>query len=324
MRCDAGGMVVSRLIAFRCLSALATLLVVSAIIFWMVEWLPGDTAERLLGRDATAAGLAALRDKLQLGVSPWSRYGHWLVAFVQGDLGTSVSSGRPVADVLAGPSANTLLLTGVVLVLYFPLSLGLGVWGAVRQGGVADHVVLLFTLIGMCIPEYVVAIALTSVFAVKFGWLPPLALIDQAHTLPELIRTLALPTITLTAAMTAYGVRMTRECLIDVLRSGYVDMAHLKGIAPHRVLFLHALPNALGPALNVTALNIAWLTGGIVIVETIFNFPGLGRLLVDAINIKDVPVILAVSLLLTGVYVLCNLLADIGSLIFNPKLRSVR
>ncbi len=150
----------SRLIAFRCLSALATLVVVSVIVFWMVEWLPGDAAERLLGRDATAAGLAALRDKLQLGIAPWSRYGHWLAGVARGEFGTSITSGRPVADVLAGPAGNTLLLTGIVLVLYFPLSLGLGVWAAVRQGRAADLAVQLFTLIGMCQPEYVVAIAL--------------------------------------------------------------------------------------------------------------------------------------------------------------------
>ncbi len=308
----------------RCLSAVITLLVVSAIIFWMVEWLPGDAAERLLGRESTAALLASLRDKLQLGISGWARYGAWLYGIVRGDLGTSIASDRPVVDVIAGPAANTLLLSTVVLILYFPLSLGLGIWAAVRQGRATDHAVLLFTLLGMCIPEYVVAIALTSLFAVKLGWLPPLALIDQAHTLPDLIRTLLLPTLTLTAAMTAYAVRMTRECLIDVLRSGYIEMAHLKGTAPKRILLVHALPNALGPALNVTALNVAWLTGGIVVVETIFNFPGLGRLLVDAINFKDVPVILAVSLLLTAIYIACNLVADIGSLLFNPKLRGSR
>ncbi len=174
----------------------------------------------------------------------------------------------------------------------------------------------------MCVPEYVVGILLTMVFALALPWFPPLALIDQVHDLAGLLRVLFLPAVTLTAAMTAYAVRLMRENLIDVLDSGYVQMARLKGLPRWRVLLWHALPNALGPALNVTALNIAWLMGGIVVVETVFNFPGLGRLLVDSISLKDVPVILAASLLLTVVYILCNLAADIASLLLNPKLRA--
>jgi peptide/nickel transport system permease protein len=176
-------------------------------------------------------------------------------------------------------------------------------------------------ILGMCVPEFVVGIALIAIFAMTLHWFPPLALIDRAHSFGSFVRMLFLPAVTLTIAMTAYAVRMMRENLIEVLDSGYVQMARLKGLPRWRVLLWHALPSALGPAINVTALNIAWLMGGIVVVETVFNFPGLGRLLIDAIDLKDIPVILGVSLLLTAVYILCNLLADIAVLLLNPKLR---
>jgi peptide/nickel transport system permease protein len=312
----------ARLILSRVALALVSLLAVSVILFWCVEWLPGDTATRILGRDATAASLAVLRQKLHLDLPASARYLRWLVAVLHGDFGTSLVADRPVLDYVWGRAANTLTLAAFVLALYLPLSLGLGLWTAVARGRAADHVVSILVIFGMCVPEFVVGIVLTIIFALMLPWFPPLALIDQAHGFLDLLHILFLPAVTLTAAMTAYAVRLMRESLIDVLDSGYVQMARLKGLPRRRVLLRHALPNALGPALNVTALNIAWLMGGIVVVETVFNFPGLGRLLVDAISLKDIPVILAASLLLTVVYVLCNLLADIASLLLNPKLRA--
>lgn len=312
----------ARLILSRSALALVSLLAVSVIIFWCVEWLPGDTATRILGRDATAESLALLRQKLHLDLPASMRYLHWLAGALRGDFGMSLVADRPVLDYVWGRAANTLTLAAFVLALYTPLSIGLGLWTAVSRGRAADHLVSILVIFGMCVPEYVVGILLTMVFALALPWFPPLALIDQAHGFLDLLHVLFLPAVTLTAAMTAYAVRLMRENLIDVLESGYVQMARMKGLPRWRVLLWHALPNALGPALNVTALNIAWLMGGIVVVETVFNFPGLGRLLVDSISLKDVPVILAASLLLTAVYILCNLLADIASLLLNPKLRT--
>ncbi len=311
----------ARLILSRTTLALISLLAVSIIIFWCVEWLPGDAATRILGRNATPEALALLRHKLHLDLPGWQRYLTWLGGALRGDFGVSLVADRPVLDYVRGRAANTLTLAVFVLVLYVPLSIGLGLWTAVARGRTADHVVSVLVILGMCVPEYVVGILLTMIFALALPWFPPLALIDQVHDLPGLVHVLFLPAMTLTSAMTAYAVRLMRENLIDVLESGYVQMARLKGLPRWRVLIWHALPNALSPALNVTALNIAWLMGGIVVVETVFNFPGLGRLLVDSISLKDVPVILAASLLLTVVYILCNLAADIASLLLNPKLR---
>ena len=312
----------ARLILSRSALALVSLLAVSIIIFWCVEWLPGDTATRILGRDATAESLAVLRQKLQLDLPASVRYLHWLAGVLRGDLGISLVADRPVLDYVWGRAANTLTLAAFVLALYTPLSLVLGLWTAVSRGKLSDHVVSILVIFGMCVPEYVVGILLMMIFALTLPWFPPLALIDQVHDFFGLLHFLFLPAVTLTAAMTAYAVRLMRENLIDVLESGYVQMARLKGLPRWRVLLWHALPNAVGPALNVTALNIAWLMGGIVVVETVFNFPGLGRLLVDSVGLKDVPVILAASLLLTVVYILCNLAADIASMLLNPKLRT--
>jgi peptide/nickel transport system permease protein len=310
-----------RLIATRIAFALVALVAVSALIFWCVEWLPGDAASRILGRDATPEVLAVLRHKLHLDVSAPQRYFQWLGGVMRGDLGTSLAANQPVLNYLWSRAANTSELAGFVLVLYTPLSIVLGIWTAMARGRAVDNIASILVILGMCVPEFVVGIALIAIFAMTLHWFPPLALIDRAHSFGSFVSMLFLPAMTLTIAMTAYAVRMMRENLIEVLDSGYVQMARLKGLPRWRVLVFHALPSALGPALNVTALNIAWLMGGIVVVETVFDFPGLGRLLIDAIDLKDIPVILAVSMLLTAVYIFCNLVADIAVLLLNPKLR---
>src|SRR5438309_5397085 len=311
-----------RLVASRIILSLFSLLVVSWAIFWAVEWLPGDTAARVLGREASAESVRVLRARLHLADPPLVRYGHWLEHFVQGDWGESLAADRPVVRYVFPRLRNTLILAGLALGLYLILSLTIGVVTALFHGQVLDTWLSVLTLVGMSMPEFVVGILLVLVFAVAVPLFPPLALMDQVKTFPGLLYTLSLPILTLTAAMTAYAVRMMRDNLIDVLESDYVQMATLKGLPRVRVVLRHALPNALGPALNVTALNIAWLMGGVVVVETVFNFPGLGRLLVDSISLKDVPVILAASLLLTAVYILANLVADVLVLVLNPRLRA--
>lgn len=310
-----------RLVATRIAFAVISLAVVSALIFWAVEWLPGDAASRILGRDATPEGLTLLRHKLHLDLSAPQRYLEWLGDAVRGDFGVSLAANRPVLGYVWSRAANTTELAGLVLLFYVPLSIGLGIWTAMSRGRAVDTIASVLVILGMCVPEFVVGIVLIVVFALMLRWFPPLALIDRADSLASLLRMLFLPAVTLTIAMTAYAVRMMRENLIEVLDSGYVQMARLKGLPRWRVLIRHALPSALGPAINVTALNVAWLMGGIIVVETVFSFPGLGRLLIDAIDLKDIPVILAVSLLLTAVYVFCNLVADIAVLLLSPKLR---
>lgn len=311
----------ARMVLTRIGTALVSLLAVSAVIFWCVELLPGDAAERILGRNATPESLALLREKLHLDLSAGERYLRWLTSMLSGDLGTSLVAERPVGDYIASRIAATALLSGFALLVYIPVSIALGAVTAIFHGRLADHAVSAIVLIFMCLPEFVIGILLISVFAIKLAWLPPLALIGQAQSFGQLVELMALPTLTIVAAMSAYAVRMMRESLIEVLDSSYVLMARLKGMPTWRVLLFHALPNALGPAINITALNVAWMIGGVVVVEAVFEFPGIGRLMVDSISHKDVPVILAVSMVMTGAYVATNLVADILVVLLNPKLR---
>ncbi len=315
--------------------ALVTLLAVSLIIFWSVEFLPGDTATRILGQEATPERVAALRAEMHLDDPPWIRYGRWLGGFVVGDWGQSLVSrvpsstasaggrtARPVADIVLPRLRNTLTLAAVALILYIPLSLALGIATALLRHRAVGTLLSTIVLVGTAIPEFVVGVLLLVAFAVAIPIFPPLSLIDRAESIPELLSYLALPAITLTIAMTAYAVRMMQASLVAVLASDYVRLATLKGLSQARVLARHAIPNALGPALRVTVLNIAWLIGGVVLVENIFTFPGIGQSLVDSIRLLDTPVIEAIALILAAVYIIANLGADLVAIALNPRLRT--
>ncbi len=324
-----------RLVLRRLSLALVTLLAVSLIIFWSVELLPGDTATRILGQETTPDRVAALRTELHLDDPAWVRYGRWLGGFVLGDWGVSLVSrvpsstasaggrtARPVADIVLPRLGNTLSLAAVALALYVPLSLGLGVATATLRNRASGTLLSTAVLVGTAIPEFVMGVFLLVLFAVAIPIFPPLSLIDRAESLPETIYYLALPAITLTIAMTAYAVRMMQASLVAVLSSDYVRLATLKGLSPRRVLLRHAIPNALGPALRVTVLNVAWLIGGVVLVENIFTFPGIGQSLVDSIRLLDTPVIEAIALILAAVYIVANLGADLVAIALNPRLRT--
>ncbi len=311
-----------RLIVPRLGFALITLLAVSMIIFWAVEWLPGDTATLILGQDATPERVAVLRQQLHLDIPPWARYLRWLAGFARGDWGESLTAKRPVADFVLARLGNTLILSGLALLLYVPLSLSVGIITAIFRRRWFATALSALALAGTALPEFVTGILLIVVFAVALPWFPPLALIDRARSFPQLLHTLALPTVTLTIAMTAYAVRMMQSSLITVLESEYVRMATLKGLSPARVIVFHALPNALGPALRVTVINVAWLVGGVVLVENVFNFPGIGQLLVDSIRLLDTPVIESIALLTASVYIAANLAADLVAGILNPRLQA--
>jgi peptide/nickel transport system permease protein len=243
---------------------------------------------------------------------------------VRGDFGAAYASGRPVTDVVGPRLANTLLLGAYALLLYVPLTLGLATVAAVNRHQLVDNLVSVMVLIGISVPDFVLGTLLILGLAVNLPWFPAISVIQRAETASELLQTLTLPALTLTSLMAAYAARMLRDSLIEVLDSDYVRMAMLKGLPTWRILLAHALPNALLPTLNVTALNLTYLIGGVVIVEAVFAFDGLGTLLVDSIFSYDVPIIQTIILIVSGVYILGNLLADLAGLLLNPRLRRAR
>jgi peptide/nickel transport system permease protein len=314
--------IVLRLVAARIVTSLLTLLLVSIIIFAALEVLPGDVASRILGRDATPESLAALRAQLHLEDPALQRYLDWLGGIVRGDFGQALTSSRPVADVLAPRIFNTLVLSAVAFVFYMPLALIPAMLQALRRDGPLDHGLSVLTLVLLSTPDFLLGTLLLIAFVITIPIFPAMSLVDQSSGLAQYMRAVALPAVTLAIVMAVYAVRMLRDNLIEVLDSEYVRMAELKGLPRRQVLLRHALPNALVPTLNITALNLAYLIGGVVIVEKVFSYPGFGSLLVDALQLRDLPLIEATVLIAAAVYVGANLLADIGGILLNPRLRT--
>jgi len=310
------------LIVGRVLSALLTLLLVSLLIFSVLEILPGDVATRVLGRDATPEALAVLRERLNLDDPAHIRYLTWLGSIAQGDLGNSLISGRRVADILGPRIFNTLLLSVYAFLIYIPLAMLPALIQAIRRDRAVDHAFSVVTLVLLSIPDFLLATMLMIVFVVMTPLFPAISLVDASSSAAEYLHAMTLPAVTLAIVMAVYAVRMLRDNLIEVLDSDYIRMAELKGVPARRVVWRHALPNALVPTLNVTALNLAYLIGGVVIVERVFSYPGFGSLLVDALQLRDLPLIEATVMIAAAVYIGANLLADIGSILLNPRLRT--
>jgi peptide/nickel transport system permease protein len=320
---DSSLLLVVRLILSRSVLYLGTLLVVSLFIFAAVEVLPGDTASRILGQQATPETLAVLRDRLGLNVPAYERYWSWLTGIVlRNDWGNSIVSDQPITYLVFPRLRNTLMLAGSVLILYLPVSMILGILTALNHNRGADNVISILALAGMSLPEFVTGFLLLIVFAVTFDLFPALSLLDGSESLPDLVHKLALPVLTLLTVTTAYGLRILRDELIDVFESEYVRMAILKGLPKWQVVFRHALPNSVVPMLNVWGLTAAWLIGGVVVVETVFSYPGLGRLLMNSLGVLDTPVIEAIVLILATTYTLVNLVVDIAAILLNPRLRT--
>lgn len=315
-------MSVLRLAIGRALLSILTLFLVSFIVFGMLEILPGDVATRILGRDATPESLAVLRERLQLDQPALVRYGEWLGHLVTGDLGESLVSGRRVADILGQRVFNTVLLSIYAFILYIPLTVVPAIIQAVNRDRAVDHGFSALTLMLLSMPDFLLATVLMILFVIMIPVLPAMSLVDRSSGVVEYLEAMTLPAATLAIVMAVYAVRMLRDNLIEVLDSDYVRMAELKGMPARRVLLRHALPNALVPTLNVTALNLAYLVGGVVVVEKVFGFPGFGSLLVDALQLRDLPVIEATVVLAASVYIVANLLADIGAILLNPRLRN--
>lgn len=302
-------------------TALLTLLLVSLIIFVAVEIIPGDAATRVAGRDATPEMLEVLRDRMNLDLPPPQRYMAWLGGILTGNFGNVLTSGRSVSEIMAPRIANTLVMSGMALVIYFPLVLIPATFQALRQGQFADHALSTLTLVLLSIPDFVLATVLLLSFAVALPILPAMSTIDDRSTILDVLRASVLPAVTLAIVMAVYAVRMLRDGLIEILEADFVRMARLKGLHPRRVLLRHALPNAIIPTLNVTALNLAYLIGGVVVVERVFSFPGFGSLIVDSLKLLDVPLIQSTILFAATIYIVANLLTDIASILLNPRLR---
>jgi peptide/nickel transport system permease protein len=313
---------VLRLICGRMLLSLLTLLLVSLIIFAVVEILPGDVATRILGREATPETLATLRERLHLNDPASTRYLRWLGQLVQGDLGVALTSARPISEILAPRVFNTVVLSLVAFLIYVPLTVIPALIQAVRRDRPIDHALSVVMLLLLSTPDFLLATLLMILFVIFLPLFPAMSIVQQTSSLTEYARAIALPALTLGITMAVYAVRMLRDNLIEVLDSEYVRMAELKGLPPRKVLLRHALPNALVPSLNITALNLGYLIGGVVIVERVFSYPGFGSLLVDSLQLRDVPLIEATVLIAAGVYICGNMLADIGAILLNPRLRS--
>lgn len=314
-----------RMLLKRGLFGLLTLLIVSFVVFLATEALPGDAARAILGREATPARLAALREQLHLGGSLPSQYLHWLGNLLRLDLGTSLAARQPVGDVIAQPLVNSSVLMLCAAVIATPLAIAIGTWSALKKDRPVDHATGVVTLVLAALPEFVVGILLVLVFATGLlHVLPAVFVATPGQAVWADPAQLVLPTLTLVLAVLPYIVRIMRATMLEVLDSEYVQQARLKGVPERTVILRHALPNAIGPVAQVVALQLAWLVGGVVIVEYLFRFPGIGFQLIDAVTNRDLPLIQALVLAIALFYVVVNLLADVVTLAANPKVRTAR
>ena len=314
-------MTITALVARRLLLGVLVLAVVSVLVFAATEVLPGDVAQAVLGQGATPELVANVRARLGLDEPAHLRYFTWAGKLLSGDLGTSLSSGADIGDLVSERVANTVLLAGVTAAVAVPLSIGLGLLCALRPNGMVDRVISGVSLTLISVPDFLVAILLVMVFAVQLGWLPAIASLRPGQDALTVARMLVLPVSVLVFTVLAHMVRMTRTAVVNVLSSPAIEMAILKGVPRGRLLLVHALPNALGPIANVVALNLAFLISGIVVIESLFNFSGLGRLMVEAVTTRDIPVVQVCAMIFCGVYVVLNLLADVVAIVANPRLR---
>lgn len=308
-----------RMIGHRLLLGLLTLFIVSVVIFGATELLPGDLARELLGQSATEETLAALREQLGLNDPAPLRYWNWLSGVLQGDFGVSMATQRPISDLIAARLGNTLFLALYAAAMSVPLSLLLGVLAALWRNSVFDRVSNAGALTSISFPEFFVAYILI-LWLSQSGIFPSMVRISSSTSFMDMLYSCFLPALTLTLVVTAHMMRMTRAAIINLLASPYIEMSRLKGMSPLRVVLRHALPNALAPIINVIALNLAYLITGVVVVEVVFVYPGLGQLMVDAVTNRDIAVVQAIALIFASAYVLLNLLADVLSTITNPRL----
>ncbi|MPZ61079.1 MAG: ABC transporter permease subunit [Propionibacteriales bacterium] len=310
-----------RVVVRRLAAGVLTLLVVSGVVFAAGLLLPGDAARAVLGRTATPERLEALRQQMHLDDPPLGRYWSWIGDLATGNLGDSVITQQPVTQLIGERATNSVLLMVLAALVATPLSILLGTWSALRRDRLADHATSLGTLVLASLPEFVTGVVLLFLFStVVFRWFP--AVTDATRPVLEQPAVLVLPTVTLVLAVSPYITRMMRATMLEVLDSEYVHQARLKGVPERTVLLRHALPNSIGPVAQVVALQLAWLAGGIVLVETLFAYPGIGEGIFQAVDNRDIPTLQALVMLVAAFYVVVNLLADVIGVLANPRLRA--
>lgn len=309
------------LVAQRLGIALITLVIVSFAVFFATQLLPGDVAQILLGQAATPEAVAGLRTAMGLDEPAILRFIHWLTGLVTGDLGTSYVNHIEISTLIAGRLANSLELAGVVAALSTPVALCLGILGAMYRGTLLDRAISVSTIVVISVPEFMVATLAVLVFAVWLGWFPALSYGVDVDSLGAMLRAYALPVIALSFVVSAQMIRMTRAAMIETINTPYVEMALLKGASRTRMVLVHALPNALGPIANAVALSLSYLVGGVIIVETVFNYPGVAKLMVDAVATRDLPLIQSCAMIFCFSYLSLTTLADMIAILSNPRLR---
>jgi peptide/nickel transport system permease protein len=312
------------LIARRAASSLFTLVLISVLVFIGLELMPGDACTAHLGRDGKGAILEACRERMGLNQSPLARFGQWAGNILSGDLGTSMQRDRPIAEIVGWRLRNTLVLTAVAALIGIPLALFLGIVAGLRRDGPFDIAASGTALVAMTIPEFISATLLILIFAIGLGWTAGVVTIGYKAPLASMAAAAVLPAVVLSMVLAAHIMRMVRASVIEVLESDFVLMARLKGVPWPQIVWRHVVPNSLLPVISVIGLTIAWLLGGVVIVESVFNYPGIGRLAVDAVGDRDLPLVQAIALLFGITYVLTSLASDLAALLLNPRLRTYR
>ncbi len=310
-----------KLVVQRVALSLLLLLAASVMIFIGTQILPGDVAQSVLGQSATPESLANLRAELGLNDPPVQRYFSWLFAALQGDLGTALTNGRDIGESLGTRLGNTLFLAFWAAIVAVPLAIFLGLLAVRYQNRWPDKLISGVTLTSISIPEFLIGYVVMYFVAVKLGWFSSVAMINDSMTLGAKLNAIALPVFVLTLVVLAHMMRMTRAAILNVMQSAYIETAELKGLSMFTIIRKHAFPNAIAPIVNVVMINLAYLVVGVVVVEVVFVYPGMGQYLVDHVAKRDVPVVQACGLIFAAVYIGLNLIADLVSILTNPRLR---
>lgn len=312
---------VLKLLAQRIALGLLLILLVSLLIFVGTQLLPGDVAQAILGQSATPEALANLRAELGLNIPVHERYLSWLAGLLQGDLGTSLTNGKDIAEAIGNRLSNTLFLAFWAAIISVPLAIALGLVSVLYRGRWPDKLISAVTLASISVPEFMLSYILIFYLGVQLGLAPSVAMINSSMSFWDQLYAITLPVTVLVMVVLAHMMRMTRAALLNVMQSAYVETAELAGLSRFKVIWRHAMPNSVAPIVNVVMLNLAYLVVGVVVVEVVFVYPGMGQYLVDHVAKRDVPVVQACGIIFATVYIGLNMLADVCAILANPRLR---